>query len=596
MQRNDLLPEENISQPESESKHLNMGLELSQIMNEVSDSIILHDQGKFIYFNQSAHRICGYNKEEMEKLTLFDIVSPEYVDLLKPRMVEVNRKGKLLVEAEIKHKNGEIIPVEVNSRIMEMDGKRLILSVIRDIRERVLIQNGKEKVQNLSQIINQIPDFLFILDLKGNMQFINPYFKENLGWDEEILGENLKSLIVESEISTNKWEKLLTQGYLDQEECILKHREGHLLPVIINAVKIKEELDQKAKIILLAQNISQQKKVEEELNKSKTLLKDLINNMKDGFGVLNEKGEHVMVNTALSHMTQYSMEELLGVGPPHPYWGEEEQALIQEKLDKLMLGELENIELIFQRKDRSKFPVLLSPSIIITPEKNKYYYATIKDISYLKSMENDLKSSLQEKEVLINEIYHRVKNNLQVLSSLLSLQIQYVQDEQDLEMFRDTQSRVKSMFLIHERLYHSDLVKKLNIKDYILSLSKDVLETFGVKPGKIELDLDVENVMLDVDLALHLGLLLNELLTNSIKHAFPGEDKGKIEVKLKHQPPYILMEVADDGVGIREDINWKNTETLGMQLVNSLTTQLEGTLHLDETQGTCFKLRFPFSI
>lgn len=102
--------------------------------------------------------------------------------------------------------------------------------------------------------------------------------------------------------------------------------------------------------------------------------------------------------------------------------------------------------------------------------------------------------------------------------------------------------------------------------------------------------------MLDVDLALPLGLLLNELLTNAIKYAFPGEAKGKIEVKLKQQPPYILVEVADDGVGISKDLDWKNTETLGLKLVNSLTTQLEGTLKLDNSQGTRFKLSFPFSI
>ncbi|MGZ7094995.1 MAG: sensor histidine kinase [Methanobacterium sp.] len=220
------------------------------------------------------------------------------------------------------------------------------------------------------------------------------------------------------------------------------------------------------------------------------------------------------------------------------------------------------------------------------------------EITELKLSKNELKKALDEKEVLLKEIHHRVKNNLMIISSLLDIQSHYIKDKDDYDLFKESKNRAYSMALIHEKLYRSTDLKMIDFGDYINKLAYDLFNVYTIDPDKIRLMVDVEDIKLDVDTAIPLGLIINELLTNSLKYAFPApdpENNGKdniISISLsKHGDEYILA-IADNGIGFPEDIDYKNNDSMGLELVDNLIEQIDGAMELNEVNGTEFKIAF----
>ncbi|MBN2227444.1 MAG: HAMP domain-containing protein [candidate division Zixibacteria bacterium] len=210
-----------------------------------------------------------------------------------------------------------------------------------------------------------------------------------------------------------------------------------------------------------------------------------------------------------------------------------------------------------------------------------------------KRVEDRITKSLREKEVLLKEIHHRVKNNLQVISSLLNLQSRCILDPKALEMFTESQHRVRSMALIHEKLYQSQDLSLIDFSEYTRNLTTYLTRSYAVDSGRINLHVDVKDIYLGIDTAVPCGLILNELVSNSLKHAFATGEKGEIAIKLRHKENGTMqLTVSDNGRGMPENLDFHNTESLGMQLVTTLTSQLKGTIVLDRSGGTTFRLTF----
>ena len=215
-------------------------------------------------------------------------------------------------------------------------------------------------------------------------------------------------------------------------------------------------------------------------------------------------------------------------------------------------------------------------------------------------IENKLKKSLEEKEILLKEIHHRVKNNLQIISSLLNLQSRYINDEEMLDIYKESQNRVKSMAIIHEKLYQSEDLARIDFGDYVKSLVLDLFHSYGV--DNIEPDINIRDVLLDINTAIPCGLIVNELVTNSIKHGFLAsrtrvdsqsfDKRDKIAVNITKENEIYTMSVYDNGIGFPDNLDFRHTDSLGMQLVISLTSQLRGTVELERNNGTLFKIVF----
>ncbi|MGB9980057.1 histidine kinase dimerization/phosphoacceptor domain -containing protein [Methanobacterium sp.] len=233
-----------------------------------------------------------------------------------------------------------------------------------------------------------------------------------------------------------------------------------------------------------------------------------------------------------------------------------------------------------------------------------------RDITKRKEMEDQIKKSLEEREMLIKETHHRVKNNLMVISSLLRLQSRYIKDKETKDIFTESQNRARSMAIIHEKLYQTEDLKKIDFGDYIQKLSLELFRTYSDKSRSIALNFEIENHTLDIDTAIPLGLIVNELISNSLKHAFPTvygsesinekfssvEDKDikdkQINVKFVKNNGEYIFEVKDNGIGLPDDFNVEESASLGLRLVNSLVDQIHAQMIFDRINGTRFTIKF----
>ena len=216
------------------------------------------------------------------------------------------------------------------------------------------------------------------------------------------------------------------------------------------------------------------------------------------------------------------------------------------------------------------------------------------DITAGKKMQKLIETSLKEKDVLLKEIHHRVKNNLQIIISLLNLQTGYIKDEVTLKAVKDGQSRVRSMALVHEKFYQSDELSEIDFAEYIEKLCHFIYQSYGDKTDRIHLQISGDKIGLDMDTAMPCGLLVNEIVSNSYKYAFPNQEKGTIQIDFKKNDNKIILFIQDNGVGFPEEYDLEKSESLGMQLIQALTSQLDGDLVVSRENGTSFKISFPY--
>jgi len=268
-------------------------------------------------------------------------------------------------------------------------------------------------------------------------------------------------------------------------------------------------------------------------------------------------------------------------------------------------------ELTFIRKDGTRFPGEITSCVFTDRDGHTRTSMIIRDITERKKVEEQLKrfneelelqvtertsalnKSLHEKDLLVKEIHHRVKNNFQIVLSLLNLQSRQISDTKLLDIFRETQNRVKAMALVHERLYQSEDITSIDLSDYVKFMGNNLFKFYGTRLSVTQLEINISDIWVDINHAIPLGLLINELLSNALKYAFPEGRKGKISITGAKDESTIRIIVQDDGVGIPSSIDWKNSPSFGLRLVNSLVEQLQGTIELDRSAGTKYTLTIP---
>lgn len=222
------------------------------------------------------------------------------------------------------------------------------------------------------------------------------------------------------------------------------------------------------------------------------------------------------------------------------------------------------------------------------------FVLTFTDITESKINEQKIKNSLREKEILIKEIHHRVKNNLQIVSSMLKLQMRMINDANTKDILKDSQNRIQTISLIHKNLYKSTDLLNINFSDYLNDLVKNLFSSYKSFCGEIELELNIENLIISIDIAMPCGIILNEMITNSLKYAFPNNRKGKIQISFKFDNGNYELIFSDNGIGIPQDIIKDSQDHIGLNLINELSLQLFGKITMNTSNlGTEFKILFP---
>lgn len=325
-----------------------------------------------------------------------------------------------------------------------------------------------------------------------------------------------------------------------------------------------------------------------------TALQSFLEAAPDAIVVVDTDGRIVIANRLAEDLFGYTRDELIGIPierlVPERYQTRHVTYRAQYSAEPRTRPMGEGRELSGRRKDGSEFAVEISLSPLRT-ERSLLVISIIRDITERKVAENKLRASLKEKEVLLKEIHHRVKNSLQIVSSMLNLQMGQIVDKQALALFQESHARVRSIALFHEKLYQSKDLAHIDLAEYLKGLTNGLLASYGVNPDDVTLSIEAEAVPLEVDAAISCGLIVNELVSNSLKHAFPRGTKGHVEVRLRCEGPRVLLEVQDDGVGISPGIDLRSPSTLGLKLVCILAEQVHGTVHLDRQGGTHFIIR-----
>ena len=337
---------------------------------------------------------------------------------------------------------------------------------------------------------------------------------------------------------------------------------------------------------------SKQKEMEEDLRASEEKYRTLFGNAEDAILIINDN-RLVDCNSKALDMYGASRNEIIGETPYDLFYPHSDEKT-QQKALKYINNALAGFPQVFEWKLRRKEGGLFYGEIKLNNLNLKgktYLMAMIRDITGRKIAEDKIKASLHEKEVLLREIHHRVKNNLQIVSSLLNLQSQGIDNEEVQEIFKESQARVKSMAMVHEKLYQSQNLSRIQFKDYILSLVNNLLQTYLKDPSVIQLKTDIDDVYIDINTAVPSGLIINEIISNSLKYAF-DDDRGEIKISLKKYDEEMVLKISDNGKGFPKDFDFRSTETLGLQLVNSLVQQLDGKIELDNTKGVGFRITF----
>ncbi len=324
-----------------------------------------------------------------------------------------------------------------------------------------------------------------------------------------------------------------------------------------------------------------------------------LNNMGDTLVILDLAGTIKSVNRATRRRLGYREEELVG-RHMREVAGKGEALFTEEGIVGLLAaGSVSNYEMKYRTSDGTEVPMLFSGSVM-TGEDGK----TREIVGIARDITERLKAEEMSKNMLlIKEIHHRIKNNLQVISSLLYLQSCYVQEEKTREMFRESQNRVRSMALLHEKLYQSNSPAGIAFSEYIRDLMRNLFMSYGEQASAVDLCLEVANITLGMDTAVPCGLIINELVSNSLKHAFSADRSGKVRIVMNPADPpdgmkggpaekWFRLTVSDDGKGFPPGLNFRDTESLGLKLVCTLTEQLKGRIELESGRGTRFTILF----
>ncbi|MFH0797600.1 MAG: histidine kinase dimerization/phosphoacceptor domain -containing protein [Candidatus Omnitrophota bacterium] len=364
--------------------------------------------------------------------------------------------------------------------------------------------------------------------------------------------------------------------------------------------KTKEELT--AELTFLRQQVSGlkmlatgRKRIEETLRGNEERFRTIVELTSDWVWEVDENGRYIYVSSRITDFLGYTPVEVIGKTPTDLMSSEEAERVsliftqIVAKRETFTFFESKNIH-----KDGHEVIFENSGMPIFDAERNfKGYRGVKRDITERRRMEDEVKNSLTEKEILLKEIHHRVKNNLQTVSGLLYLQSLHTKTEEALAILNDSRNRIRAMALIHEKLYQSKSYAQVDFGEYLKELAVELMDSCQVSPARIKVNVEAKGIFLGIDTAIPCGLITQELISNALKHAFPEKSDGEINLYLCREDRSFILVVRDNGVGFPEGLDFKSTPSLGLQLVNKLVAQIGGSIELRNEERTEFRIIFP---
>ncbi|MBW4617910.1 MAG: PAS domain S-box protein [Cyanosarcina radialis HA8281-LM2] len=584
---------------------------LDSIVENIPNMIFVKDAKdlRFVRFNKAGEELLGYDRSELLGKNDYDFFLSEQADFFTAKDREVLESGSLLdIPSEpIQTKNQGLRLLHTKKLpILDRDGKPLyLLGISEDITEWQIAQRDRlqaeaalrESEERFRQLTENINAVFWMTNLERNqIIYLSPAC-------EQICGYTLADLYT----STTRWLDFIhpedrdrvrkaffnqLPGHYDEEYRIIRP-DGEIRWIRDRAFPVYNKAGEIYRIAGLAEDITEQQAALRERQQAENALRQsegqnraileampdlMLRVKKDGtcldmrFPKSSGGGDFVAIDR---HLSEVLSPELL-------------QRQLRYIELALTTGELQVYEHQLVKRGQNTYEELR-----ISASGPDEVLIVVRDITDRKLADAQIQASLQEKEVLLKEIHHRVKNNLYIISSLLDWQADTTEDRGMLDVFTEIQNRIQTMVLIHEQLYQSKDLGQVDFGEYIGRLVENLCFSYSQLDSYIQPHLEVASVLLNLETAIPCGLLINELVTNSLKHAFPKGRSGEIYIQFHQDKDELLhLRVQDNGIGIPDRINWQNSPSLGLKLVRILAQQLRAKIECDRTNGTSFSLTF----
>ena len=558
--------------------------------------VMIGPAGTIEMVNTQAERLFGYERAEM---------LGQSIELLIPARFKENHpklRTSYFTKPESRpmgagrdlygmKKDGSEFPIEIGLNPIETEEGKMVLSAIVDISSR------KKLEERFRQVVESAPNAMVMIGPAGKIEMVNAQAERLFGYERaEMLGQSIEMLIPtrfkenHPKLRTSYFTKPESRPMGAGRDLYGMKKDGSEFPIEIGLNPI--ETDEGKMVLSAIVDISSRKKLEERF-------RQVVESAPNAMVMIAPSGRIEMVNAQAERLFGYDRAEMLGQGIelliPQRFRGHHPQLRTAyfTKPESRPMGV--GRDLYGMKKDGSEFPIEIGLNPIDTDE-GKMVLSAIVDISDRKQMEQRIHAALAEKDILLGEIHHRVKNNLQVVNSLLDLQIDRITDGAVRDMLRESQNRIKSMALIHQTLYESKDFVEVDFSNFLDSMAPTLVSSYGIDSDRIALSVDAVEVQLPIHAAIPCGLVVNELISNALKHAFPDGERGEIRINLEQDgEKWAILTVSDNGIGIPETVDLTQTGTLGLQLVTLLADQLGGTIDLNRRNPTRFVLRFPIT-
>jgi PAS domain S-box-containing protein len=586
--------------------------------------VIIDKDGKVLDANPEYVRLTGHH-------TLEEILGRNVIEWTAGYEKEKNadavkkcaRDGYIRnLEIDYVDSTGSVIPVEITATVVEIEGTIRILTLCRDITDRKRLEEAlKESEERFRGITERISDLIIILDPEGYATFVSPSITSILGFPQEsYIGKRIGPDIIWAEDIAKigqAMERLKNGSLGEQVEFRMLKSDGSYAVIEAKGIPVFTQ-GIYAGVQVVARDITERKQAEGALRESERKFHTMADFTVDWEYWLAPDSSFVYISPSCEGITGYSPKEFIAdpaliTRIVYP----DDTPLVSDHFRRIHESPEPGI-LDFRIVGRDGEIHWLAHTCLPVYDRSGTYLgrrASNRDINERKRAEQEImllnatleqrvrdrtqeleqatetiRTSLDEKVILLREIHHRVKNNLQILISLLNLQSRTINDPQIIAALKESTQRIRAMSMVHENLYRGSDLAHIDFISYLSSLAKSQVVFYQLSPGKVTLETTGENIMLDINTAIPLGLVMNELLSNALKYAFPGNRKGTIRIDARKTEDRLEISIADDGVGLPEGFDYINSQSLGLRLVHILIEQISGTIELKKVKGTTFNI------
>ena len=563
-------------------------------------------EGKVIAVNTAFAKTFGYESPEEVYRCIQDVGKDVYVDPNRRQdIIRLRSMNPELTafESLYRRKDGSAFWGRMNARTLSGTDEypESFEGIIEDISEYKRSQEALRASEKLYRtLVETDDDAISLTDLQGNPLFRNSAYYSSLGFEVgDDAGLNVTSRIHPDDLPIIHacMAELFEKGKASLEYRI-RHRAGHWLYRHNKSTLIHNEEGQPHTILSISHDITDHKKVEKILLENEARLRGMIDATPIPYALNDRQGNVTYINQAFVHTFGYTPEDLPTVEAwwprayPDPAYRQLVMTGWQERSDRSLRtgASFEPMEVQICCKDGSSRTVLISATPFNARSEDDLV-VIFYDITDRKIAEDKVRALLYEKEMLLKEVHHRIKNNMNTITSILSLQADLQEDLATQMALQDASGRVQSMMVLYDRLYRSQNFSTVSIQEYIPALMKEVIGLFPNR-DRITIEAQVEPLVLPPNLLSSIGIILNELTTNAMKYAFPDHREGQITIQAAQKGRRITIIFADNGVGLPESFSLAGSSTFGMELIQILLQQIKGSIQIDNTRGARFVIEF----